>query len=193
MLCFITKSIMMPKPEKESPSLLDARVELAAIREWYNYNTYVRKKYLELLQTLPASELSKDRGASFPSLLDICSHIFFAYRLWFDERYWGKPLDKADRFGRTCNSIEELESEEARMDPYILSFIEQLTPEDLSRWIESPNEGKVLRFNVRSMLWHLVEEELQHRGELNALLWQMNIDPPITGWGTWKRETEGAA
>lgn len=184
---------MMPKPEKESPSLLDARVELAAIREWYNYNTYVRKKYLELLQTLPASELSKDRGASFPSLLDICSHIFFAYRLWFDERYWGKPLDKADRFGRTCNSIEELESEEARMDPYILSFIEQLTPEDLSRWIESPNEGKVLRFNVRSMLWHLVEEELQHRGELNALLWQMNIDPPITGWGTWKRETEGAA
>jgi len=27
-----------------------------------------------------------------------------------------------------------------------------------------------------------VGEELQHRGELNALLWQINIGPPITEW-----------
>jgi uncharacterized damage-inducible protein DinB len=32
------------------------------------------------------------------------------------------------------------------------------------------------------MLWTLVGEELQHRGELNALLWQIDIDPPITEW-----------
>ena len=36
------------------------------------------------------------------------------------------------------------------------------------------------------MLWHLVEEELQHRGEVNALLWQINVDPPVTNWFDWK-------
>ena len=34
--------------------------------------------------------------------------------------------------------------------------------------------------------WHMVEEELQHRGEINALLWQMDIDPRLQtteiGW-----------
>jgi uncharacterized damage-inducible protein DinB len=28
-----------------------------------------------------------------------------------------------------------------------------------------------------------VEEKLQHRGELNALLWQMGIEPPLVEWG----------
>jgi hypothetical protein len=38
------------------------------------------------------------------------------------------------------------------------------------------------------MLWHLVEQELQYRGELNALFWQIDIDPPITDWLDWKIE-----
>jgi uncharacterized damage-inducible protein DinB len=171
----------------------DAPSELSTIKEWYRYNTYVRKKYLKLLQTLSATELSRDRGASFPSLLDISYHILWAYRLWLDQMYSGVPLDEIDTFGRACNSIEELETEEARTDPHILDFVEKLTPEDILRWIERPRGNEVVKFNVRNMLWHLVEEELQHRGELNALLWQMNIDPPITGWGTWKRETEASA
>jgi uncharacterized damage-inducible protein DinB len=28
----------------------------------------------------------------------------------------------------------------------------------------------------------MFEEEIHHRGELNALLWQMGIDPPAMGW-----------
>ena len=35
------------------------------------------------------------------------------------------------------------------------------------------------------MLWHLVEEELQHRGELNALLWQIDVEAPVSRWIDW--------
>jgi len=38
------------------------------------------------------------------------------------------------------------------------------------------------------MLWHMVEEELQHRGELNALLWQIDVDAPVFDWLDWKLE-----
>jgi hypothetical protein len=31
-------------------------------------------------------------------------------------------------------------------------------------------------------MWHMLEEELQHRGEPNALFWQMDIGPPIDAW-----------
>jgi uncharacterized damage-inducible protein DinB len=167
------------------------KAELDTIREWYQYNDYVRKKYLRAIENLPVDELSKDRGASFPSLLDIFSHIFYAYRLWFQAMYYGITLEKSDQFGRKCESLEELKKDEARMSPYILDFVQNLKPEDLSKWIERDRDGESetpFRFNVRNMLWHLVEEELQHRGELNALLWQMDADPPITGWGTWKKE-----
>jgi uncharacterized damage-inducible protein DinB len=164
---------------------IDAEGELKSIQEWYEYNSYVRKKYLKVLQILPEGELTKDRGASFPSLLDIFTHIYFAYRLWFAERYEGKRADgRKDPKG----SIKELELESAKMDTYILDFVKKIRPDDLNRWIELSDEGRVVKFNVREMLWHLVEEELQHRGELNALLWQMNIDPPVTGWSKWKKE-----
>lgn len=164
--------------------------DLESIRDWFRYNDYVRKKYLKLFETLPVEQLTKDRGASFPTLLDISSHIFFVYRLWLDERYGGIPLDKGDSFGRKCQSIGELKTDAERMNLYILDFVQNLRPQDLGRWIERPRDGEPLKFKVENMLWHLIEEELQHRGELNALLWQADIDPPITGWGAWKRETE---
>lgn len=167
-----------------------AAADLESIREWFRYNDYVRRKYLELLETLPADQLVKDRGASFPTLLDIASHVFFAYRLWLDERYDGIHLDESDSFGRKCQSIEELKKEAEKMNPHILEFVQRLQPQDLGRWIERPRNGQPFQFNVKTMLWHLVEEELQHRGELNALLWQEDIDPPITSWGAWKRETQ---
>jgi uncharacterized damage-inducible protein DinB len=35
-------------------------------------------------------------------------------------------------------------------------------------------------FQLRDLLRHMVEEELQHRGELNALFWQMDVRPPLS-------------
>jgi uncharacterized damage-inducible protein DinB len=170
-----------------------AVADLESIREWFSYNDHVRKKYLKALESLSGEQLMKDRGASFPSLLDISAHIFFAYRLWLIERYGGVPLDESDSFGRKCASIEDLKTDAEKMNPYILDFVQKLQPQDLGRWIERPRNGDSFSFNVKNMLWHLIEEELQHRGEINALLWQSDIDPPITGWGTWKRETGSSA
>ncbi len=44
------------------------------------------------------------------------------------------------------------------------------------------------RIPVREVLWHLVEEELQHRGELIALLWQIDVDAPVYSWFRWDHE-----
>jgi uncharacterized damage-inducible protein DinB len=65
-------------------------------------------------------------------------------------------------------------------------FFSRLTEEDLDRtylvrklppwWDEDFTDP------VRETLYHLVEYELQHRGELNALLWQIDVEPPILDW-----------
>jgi uncharacterized damage-inducible protein DinB len=43
----------------------------------------------------------------------------------------------------------------------------------------------VITWSLKGMLWHLAEEELQHRGEANALLWQEDVKPPVTSWWWW--------
>ena len=40
---------------------------------------------------------------------------------------------------------------------------------------------------TRGMVLHMIEEELQHRGELNALLWQIDAAPPDIGFDDWNK------
>ena len=63
----------------------------------------------------------------------------------------------------------------------VKEFLDGLVEEDLDKTFLQRDH----KVSVRAMLWHLVEEELQHRGELNALLWQIDADPPIFDWIDW--------
>jgi uncharacterized damage-inducible protein DinB len=77
---------------------------------------------------------------------------------------------------------------EREVDSYIRNFLQNLKSKDLSRPFYYLNdEGKIVRRRLVDLLWHMVEEELQHRGEMNALLWQDDIDPPIISWSKWKK------
>lgn len=49
--------------------------EFAALQDFFAYNTFVRKKYLSAIIKLPKKTLTKDRGASYPTILDILTHI----------------------------------------------------------------------------------------------------------------------
>ena len=88
-------------------------------------------------------------------------------------------------------SIDQVKKLEKNVDRYIETFMFKLKPEDLNKSFHfTPGGGKnkrAITVNIGNMLWHMVEEELQHRGEINALLWQENIEPPIISWGDWKK------
>jgi uncharacterized damage-inducible protein DinB len=160
----------------------ESRGELNSIKEWYRYNSFVRKKYFEAVAKLPPEEITKDRGASFPSLLDILSHTLGAYLHWFFH-YYGLPRPQLNEKEDTIQTLKE---DEKKIDSVVMGFVEGLKPGDLDNTFEASDETNSFRFTLRQMLPHLIEEELQHRGELNALFWQMDIDPPITDWLDWK-------
>jgi uncharacterized damage-inducible protein DinB len=42
--------------------------------------------------------------------------------------------------------------------------------------------GKPIQVTAEDILIHLFEEEVHHRGELIALLWQMGVEPPLMSW-----------
>lgn len=162
--------------------------ELAALREFFAYNTFVRKRYLDLIAKLPKGILTRDRGASYPSILDIHTHILDVCRSWVHVYETGEDLPELK--GLSVSEVSRLEKE---VDSSLDEFMRRLRAEDLDKsfryTVEAGRKKKVITRNLADMLWHMIEEELQHRGELNALLWQDDIEPPITDWFDWKKES----
>ena len=158
------------------------------IQEWYRYNSFVRKKYLRLIfsDKVPSKERYKSKGASFPSIVDIFVHVIDTYRWWFLYVYGDRLKDWKRLRERKKYTEEEVVKEERRIDSYVMDFVNSLEPSNLKKKIRNQRTGQTLE--LREMLLHMVEEELQHRGEMNALLWQMDVDPPIVGLHDYLRD-----
>lgn len=156
------------------------RSELDTIRDLYLYNSKTRKKYLNAIWRLPVKERYRSRGASFPSIVDIFLHVLDAYRWWFLSVYSKDSTWHEFPIGLKLSRAQAI-SEERKTDRLVLGVVRRLRTSDLSRTISIP--GRRGRITLRVLLLHMAEEELQHRGEMNALLWQMDIDPPVTGFG----------
>jgi len=154
--------------------------ELDLIRDLYAYNLRTREKYLNSIWKLSSTERYKDRGASFPSLVDIYMHVLDAYRYWFLGVYGHDVPFEEYPLGRRYSRAEAVR-ETAAVDRVVRSVLGTLTPKDLDRRLTIPRR-RGEQVSVRILLVHMIEEELQHRGEMNALLWQAGHDAPVVGF-----------
>jgi uncharacterized damage-inducible protein DinB len=161
--------------------------EVELLRSWFAYLAYARRGYLETLAKLPPEELARDRRASHPTLIDIFAHSQGALFFWMTScATFAFPPQEGDPAAPV--TVEVLRTDEEYLQTQIRRVMDELTEANLSRTI-SREKGRgsdhACRIPVRDALWHLVEEELQHRGELNALLWQMEVDAPVESWIDW--------
>lgn len=166
--------------------------ELQAIRQWYRYNSDLRLKYLRAIARIPAKVRLRDDGASYP-LFEIYLHVLDAYRWWF--RYVYRDQVRAyprSRLRTRIRSIEGARRATNRTTSMVRRFLAGLKAKDLDRVVEftAPANDQWTRWrreqvSLRAMLWHMVEEELQHRGEMNALLWRHRVEPPIIPFTEW--------
>ena len=164
------------------PTKVD-EVELA--RAWINWLVDTRKGYLETLLALPEKERLRDRGASYPSLQDIFLHILDNSVWWFESVPTDRQQSHREVKGRM--SAAEIRRQARRIARFSRRLAKSLTTARLGRSHVVRGEtgdGKPyeMRVNLRTIIWHLVEEELQHRGEMNALLWQIDVDAPTRAW-----------
>ena len=161
--------------------------ELETIRAWFDYIAEARHGYLEAFSKLPAAELSRDRGASFPTLLDIFGHSQGALYFWMkDCARFEFPPQEPD--ASSPPNLADVRKDEKYIQTQIRRVMSELTEADLARTVhreKGHGSSHDCDIPIREVLWHLVEEELQHRGELNALLWQMDVEAPVYNWIHW--------
>jgi len=161
--------------------------EVDLFRSWFAYLAASRRGYLETLAKLPESERARDRGASHPTLLDIFAHSQGALYFWMKDCATF-PFPEQEGDANAPVTVEVLRKDEAYIQGQIQRVMDELTEANLARTFpraKGRGSSHDCQVPVRDALWHLVEEELQHRGELNALLWQIDVDPPIENWIQW--------
>jgi uncharacterized damage-inducible protein DinB len=148
--------------------------ELELLRGLYRYHFRKLRSYLQKIWKLPVRERYRDRGATYPSLVDMYLHILDDYRFWFIQAYTGKSFQDFPLGIRLSRAEAERATRE--VDRLVSSFLNGLRPEDLDRKFFIRVDRRSI--TIRSMLLQMIEGDLQHKGELNALLWQMDIEPP---------------
>lgn len=170
--------------------------ELEALRQWYGYNATARQRYVDTLATLAPAELTRDRGASFPSMLDILYHSVGGIDTWIT-RMSALNGEKFRPFeGSETPSLDDLREYSRTVEGHVGEFFGRLSEAELDRAFVVPKMppwwDEDFTTSIRSTLRHVVEHELQHRGELNALLWQIDVEPPILDWDEFEK-LEGRA
>ena len=155
--------------------------------ELLEYSQYLRHSYLEALGKLPWEEVVKDRGASFNSLRNIYLHsvsvldFYVNHVIKGDANYPRMNYDDYDNIEKIYKYLEQVESNAN-------AYLNRVTPVELSRKIErKQRDGSTFIVTVEDILIDLFQEETHHRGELIALLWQMDVSPPHIGWSQYLR------
>jgi uncharacterized damage-inducible protein DinB len=138
-----------------------------------------RRGYLGALLALPEGEWQRDREASYPSIRDTFLQLLDNNVWWFDSVPNGRQQSRKEVKGKL--SAVEIQRQVRRISRVRRQLSKNLTSQGLNRTLtvrSTGGDGKPpeMKLNLRTVIWRMVEEELQHRGEMNALLWQMDAD-----------------
>ncbi|HVP16554.1 MAG TPA: DinB family protein [candidate division Zixibacteria bacterium] len=151
------------------------------VRKLLEYNEDVRHRYFETLSRLSWEELIENREASFHSIRNIFVHTLSAIDYWLDflQSENLRSRRKYDEYG----TFEEIRAYMGHVEKRTHKYLDSLHTEGLHKTYRGKDDyGNVSEVTAEDILIHVFEEEVHHRGELIALLWQMNIEPPPMGW-----------
>ena len=101
--------------------------------------------------------------------------------------FWLDILQNQDLHARKdydeYKTLEQVKAYMQHVEKRMHTYLNSLSPEKLRKTHTlKDDEGKTEAVTAEDILVHVFEEEVHHRGELNALLWQMGIDPPPMGY-----------
>ena len=167
-------------------------MEPSDIKELFMYNHIVRQSYIDEFQkNIPWQEMVRNHDIAWLSLKDTLLHIIWVEDTWINYSIQGiedpnRPFNYSKY--QTWNSIIEYNS---RTISKVDEYLSNIKLEDLDRKVWRINNDGIKRTSrIKDVLIHVVTEELHHRGEIIAILWQMNIEPPDMGWLSIMKKTD---
>lgn len=158
-----------------------------SVPELYEYSSRVRRRFANKLAELPWEEVTKNREASFHSMRNILVHMIDNEDWFVNWVIQGKSSEykrekEADNYTSMNEVLDHLNQVEAKTREYLKKS--EGTDEFERRRVNFVlrTSGKSVDLSVEECFFQTFTEQLYHLGELIALLWQDNIEPPQMQW-----------
>ncbi len=154
---------------------------MVEVRKLLEYNEKVRHRYFEALAKLPWKEFVENREASFHSLRNIFIHTLGATDNSLD--FLQKEECRSKRKFDEYKTFNEVKAYMETVDVRTRNYLDSLSSGGLGKKYTLKNDAdETIEVTAEDILIHMFEEEVHHRGEVIALLWQMGVEPPLMGW-----------
>ena len=158
-------------------------MSIEEMRERFDYLIETRSQFLETFRGIGWNSFSKDRGASWGSMLGIFLHVLD------DEEGWlqfgakrGSILDGPDRKIQDYHDFDQLSDDNSKVGRLTQTYLASLSDEDLARDISLELSDGMYQRKISKILMHAWVDELAHVGEWICLLWQLDVKPPYMDW-----------
>jgi uncharacterized damage-inducible protein DinB len=155
------------------------------VKELYQYSSTVRGKFLEKLESLPWESVNRNREASFYSMKNILVHMI-------DNEDWivnWVIQNRATEYRRARRSEEYTSMQMVRdhleeVEGKTRAYLEKADEKEMERRVDflALSSGAHFDLSVEESLFQSFTEQLYHMGELIALLWQDDVEPPKMQW-----------
>jgi uncharacterized damage-inducible protein DinB len=157
-------------------------VTAADFRSIYAYNWRVLRDFGEALAKLPKEALLKNREATHGSMKNIFHHILSVHDGWLNVTAQGASADPPMR-EKDFDEVSSMEPLRKYLEKIIAKedqFLKKLKEKDLDRGIQP--EWKERPWPLRDAFLQVTLEQAHHLGELIALFWQQDVEPPEMTW-----------
>jgi len=153
------------------------------ITELYEYSSGVRRSFAEKLAHVPLEMVVKNREASFYSMKNILLHII-------DNEDWivnwvipGRSQAYVRRKWETYTDMAAVLDHLNEIEQKTRTYLKGLSEGDFGKRVTFVlASGQTFDLSVEECLFQSFTEQLYHLGELIALLWQENVEPPRMQW-----------
>jgi uncharacterized damage-inducible protein DinB len=148
----------------------------------------LREDFFECAAKLGWKEFAKDREVSMHSFRNVFLHLAYVEEQHVTEFCEGRPTPwmpevmriPCDRFLSIASVRKRLREVRSMGDRRFKKWNSPVELEKPAVWVASKKYP--LRLSRDSALAQCVTEHLLHLGEVEAMLWQLDVEPPTTFW-----------
>jgi len=154
-----------------------------SIEELHQYSTSVRNNFATKLAELPWSDVEKNREASFYSMKNILLHMIDNEDWMVNWVIHNQSKDYARRKSEEYTGMKMIQDHLEEVEEKSARYFARLDVTELSRRVKfATMAGPTFDLTVEECLFQSFTEQIYHLGELIALFWQDNIEPPKMQW-----------
>ena len=155
---------------------MDAAISLAVLNQLFDYNYWARDRQLDACTALTDEQFLRPLGGSFPSVRATLVHLLAVEWIWL-QRWHGQTPTKLiapEEFPTLSAIRDRWNTVESGMREYLAG----LTDEVLQRPITCVStRGNSWTYPLWHMMFHLLNHQTYHRGQVTTLLRQLGAEP----------------